>query len=218
MKKKASFCQVNGFRRTAIRRAATTAFAIAIGLLALVGTVSAQSLYKAADSPFTSMFSDYKARQVGDLLTIIVSEASYAQNRTQTQTGKAIGVDAKPGLGLFDFLPLARLDLGDSSKDSTQTSRSGRLTGIMTAEIIEVLPNGDLKIRGAREVSVNREKEQMTVVGTVRQRDILPNNTISSSMVANAEIAFSGAIYTGEKGGVFKTLWDGLVTVFNWIF
>ena len=216
--------RTQGMRKGRVRMREATAPLVA--LLALFAAISiaqpawATSLYSSSDGQglFTQIYADNKARNVGDLLTILVTEVSYAQNKSNVQTQQGIGVDAKPGIGPFDFLPAARLDIGDSSRGQTETYRSGRLLGTITAQVVEVLPNGDLLIRGTREVSVNSEKEQMIVTGIVRQRDISPNNTISSSLVANAEIAFSGAVYTGEKGGVFKSLWDGLVTIWNWIF
>ncbi|MGB4009288.1 MAG: flagellar basal body L-ring protein FlgH [Bacillota bacterium] len=202
--------------------AAAMAVAAAVAFAAVLvfsgGVVRATSLYSEDASPFASMYADRKARQVGDLVTILVAEVSYAQNRSQTNTAQGIGVTAQPGVGVFDFIPAARLDVGDSSKGANETTRSGRLVGTMTAEVIEVLPNGDLVIRGSREVSVNREKEIMVVEGVVRPQDIGPNNTIPSTMVANAQISMSGGVYTGQKGGFFKTLWDGLVWVWNTIF
>ncbi len=210
--------------------------AIAVALIATVAAIvaaamcpaaiTATSLYAAgaAQPGFSGMYCDHKARQVGDLLTIMVTEVSYAQNRTDTQTQKGIGADLNPNGAVFDFLKAVKLDagaglnLGNSAKGGTSTSRSGKLIGTITAQVVEVLPNGDLRIRGVREVSVNREKEHMIVTGIVRQRDISPVNTIPSTMVADAQIAFSGDIYTGEKGGIFKTLWDGLVYLWNWIF
>lgn len=191
---------------------------LATALLTCVqGMARATSLYS-LDSVMSSMYADNKARTVGDLITILVMESSYSQNRTQTTTSKGLGVDAKPGIGPFDFIPAARLEVGNSSRGSSANSRSGRLVATLTAQVVEILPNGDFVIKGVREVSVNREKEYMIITGTIRPRDISPNNTIPSSLVANAEIAFTGGTYTGQKGGFFKNLWDGIVTVFNWIF
>lgn len=205
--------------------AAAMAVAAAVAFAAVLvfsgGVVRATSLYSEETSPFASMYGDQKARQVGDLVTILVTEVTYAQNRSQTNTSQGIGVNAQPGVGLFEleFLKAgAKLDIGDSSRGTSETSRSGRLVGTMTAEVVEVLPNGDLVIRGSREVSVNREKEIMVVEGVVRPQDIGPNNTVPSTMVANAQISMSGGVYTGQKGGFFKTLWDGLVWVWNTIF
>ncbi|MDD2201171.1 MAG: flagellar basal body L-ring protein FlgH [Firmicutes bacterium] len=205
-------------RGAAMATAVVAAVAFVAALAFLGGAARATSLYSEESSPFASMYADRKARQVGDLVTILVTEVSYAQNRSHTNTSQGIGVTAQPGIGIFDFIPAARLDVGDSSKGTSETTRSGRLVGTMTAEVVEVLPNGDLVVRGSREVSVNREKEIMVVEGVVRPQDIGPNNTIPSSMVANAQISFAGGIYTGEKGGVFKTLWDGLVWIWNTIF
>lgn len=198
--------------------AALAAVAIVAALAFPAGVARARSLYKEESSPFASMYADRKARQVGDLVTIFVTEVSYAQNRRQSNTSKGIGVTAQPGIGVFDFIPAARLDVGDSSKGARETTRSGRLVGTMTAEVVDVLPGGDLVVRGSREVSVNHEKEIMVVEGTIRPQDIGPDNTIPSSMVANAQISFTGGVYTGQKGGFFKTLWDGLVWVWNTIF
>ena len=212
-------------RTTTAARLIATAIAIAAATCCSA-TVMATSLYEAGSTQqgLLGMYCDHKARQVGDLLTIMVTEVSYAQNKTDTQTEKGLGAELSPSGAVFDFLKTVKLDagaglnLGNSSKGGTSTSRSGKLIGTITAQVVEVLPNGDLRIRGVREVSVNREKEQMIVTGIVRQRDISPGNTIPSTMVADAQIAFSGGIYTGEKGGIFKTLWDGLVYVWNWIF
>jgi len=212
-------------RTTTAARLIATAIAIAAATCCSA-TVMATSLYEAGSTQqgLLGMYCDHKARQVGDLLTIMVTEVSYAQNKTDTQTEKGLGAELSPSGAVFDFLKTVKLDagaglnLGNSSKGGTSTSRSGKLIGTITAQVVEVLPNGDLRIRGVREVSVNREKEQMIVTGIVRQRDISPGNTIPSTMVADAQIAFSGGIYTGEKGGVFKTLWDGLVCLWNWIF
>ena len=212
--------------RCAIAVALIATAAAAIAATACPAAVTATSLYaaSAAQPGFSALYSDHKARQVGDLLTIMVTEVSYAQNRTDTQTQKGIGADLSPSGAVFDFLKAVKLDtgaglnLGNSAKGGTSTSRSGKLIGTITAQVVEVLPNGDLRIRGAREVSVNHEMEQMVITGIVRQRDISPGNTIPSTMVADAQIAFSGDIYTGEKGGIFKTLWDGLAYLWNWIF
>jgi len=214
----------NARTRTAARLIAATVAIVAVALCS--ARVTATSLYGAGSTQpgLLGMYCDHKARQVGDLLTIMVTEVSYAQNRTDTQAQKGIGAELSPSGAVFDFLQAVKLDtgaglkLGNSATGGTSTSRSGKLIGTITAQVVEVLPNGDLRIRGVREVSVNREKEQMIVTGIVRQRDISPGNTIPSTMVADAQIAFSGAIYTGEKGGVFKTLWDGLVCLWNWIF
>ena len=208
----------------AVALIATAVAAVAVGMCPTAAT--ATSLYAAGSTQpgLLGMYCDHKARQVGDLLTIMVTEVSYAQNRTDTQAQKGIGADLSPSGDVFDFLKAVKLDvgaglkLGNSATGGTTTSRSGKLIGTITAQVVEVLPNGDLRIRGVREVSVNREKEQMIVTGIVRQRDISPGNTIASTMVADAQIAFSGDIYTGEKGGFFKTLWDGLVYLWNWIF
>jgi flagellar L-ring protein FlgH len=94
-----------------------------------------------------------------------------------------------------NFADLSKLlNASASSKfdGSGSTSRKETLSATISAKVIDVLPNSNLKIEGRRNVKVNYEDQIVTVKGTIRQRDITAENTINSIYVADAQISYSG--------------------------
>ena len=73
------------------------------------------------------------------------------------------------------------------------TTRSGDLTAFITCRVTEVMPNGNLRIVGTREVMVNHENQVIILSGTIRPRDIASDNIIRSIFVSDAKIAYSGS-------------------------
>ncbi|MBU1983838.1 flagellar basal body L-ring protein FlgH, partial [bacterium] len=146
-------------------------------------------------SPAPSMFADRIARNVGDVLTVRIVENTTATAiaGTNTKSEYKAGVDAG-GTGALDFIPLLGGDGGAKSehKGDGRTSRQGRLTGVVTAKIIEVYPNGNLRIEGQKSVIINGERQLTILTGVIRPEDITPDNTILSNMIADAEITFKG--------------------------
>ena len=80
----------------------------------------------------------------------------------------------------------------DFKGDGT-TSRSGDLTAFITCRVTEVLPNGNLRIVGTREILVNHENQVIVLSGVIRPRDINDQNIIASRFIADAKIAYSGS-------------------------
>ena len=172
------------------------------------------SLY-AARSNFNAFFIDTKARSVGDIVTVNISESASATNSADTQTGRTSSLEA--GIDtLFEtedwyrnkILPNIPKDLprpdpfgdpsisGRMSSDfdgSGSTSRRGDLSAFITCRVTEVLPNGNLKIVGSREVLVNHETQMIILSGVIRPRDISDDNVILSTFVSDAKIAYSGS-------------------------
>lgn len=164
-----------------------------------------------------SLFTDIKAHKVGDLLTVTVSENVRASNQVQTKTEKSTSdkVDAGPGTGTLSFLPLIGFDgSGKSTHDGKgENSRSGSVRGRMTVTVMSVKPNGDLIIEGTKTIIISGDKEQMTVTGVVRPKDITADNTIESSLIADAQISYTG------KGAANTAARPGFITrVINWLF
>ena len=166
------------------------------------------------DIPFGELFSDPKARRVGDIVTIQVAESSSASNSADTNTDRESSLSA----GISEFFGLDAADLQDFSvsgelqsgfEGSGKTSRSGSLEAFITARVVEVLPNRNLKIIGSREIMVNNEKQIMTIYGVVRPRDISDANVVLSAFVADARIVYSGAGIVDDRqrpGWVANTL------------
>jgi len=145
-------------------------------------------------APVRSLYSDPKAAEVGDLVTIIVLESTQASRSASTQTSKTNSIGFSGG-----FQNKVR-STGASANGSTSTAlngvgsthSSGELTTTVTALVTEVLPNGYLRVEGTRELTINNEKETLRVSGIVRPEDIQPNNVILSNQLANPTISYTG--------------------------
>ncbi len=190
-------------------------------LKAATPSYSNGSIWQASSVALTE---DGKARKIGDIVTIIITETASASKQAATATGRSSELSA--GIPAFMGLQGAGVltnNLGDLSKlidasasskfdGSGSTSRKESLTATITAKIIDVLPSGNLKIEGKRNVKVNSEDQIVTVRGTIRQRDISPDNTINSSYIADAQITYSGegVISDRQKPGWLMNLVDKL--------
>jgi len=152
----------------------------------------------------SEMFSNPKARRVGDIVTIKIMENASATNKAETTTDRKSSMSA----GLTNFFnaeksypsdqpffnPFSSVKGSiDSQFEGTGTTqRSGELTAYMTARVVDVLPNGNLMIEGNREVRVNAENQLITLTGIIRPRDITADNVVQSTYIADARIAYSG--------------------------
>lgn len=181
------------------------------------------SIWQASSIALTE---DGKARRIGDIVTILVTETASASKQAATATGRSselsAGIPAFMGLEGAGILlnnlggkeaNLSKLiDASASSKfdGSGSTSRKESLTATISAKVIDVLPNGNLKIEGRRNVRVNNEDQIVTVRGTIRQRDISAENTINSIFIADAQISYSGEgiISDRQKPGWLMNLVD----------
>jgi flagellar L-ring protein precursor FlgH len=114
-----------------------------------------------------------------------------------------LGWEGKIGeLGLpadFDNEAMFKASLTNSFDGSGQTSRNETMSASITARVIEVAPNGNLFIRGARKVRVNNETQYITLTGLVRPADISPDNTVLSSYIAEASIEYTGSGPVSDK-------------------
>ena len=164
------------------------------------------------------LFSDTKARRIGDIVTIQVSESSSAQNTASTDTDREPSLSA--GIQEFFGADVSKLDnfnvrggMESDFEGSGSTSRSGDLKAFITARVVEVLPGGNLKVIGSREILVNNEKQLMTIYGVVRPRDISNDNVVLSSFVSDARIAYSGAGIVDDRqrpgwmANTLNTIW-----------
>lgn len=186
-----------------------------------VQSYSNGSIWQASSIALTE---DGKARRVGDIVTIIVTETASASKQAATATGRSSQISAGiPNmLGLEEskiitsnFADLSKLlNASASSKfdGSGSTSRKETLSATISAKVVDVLPNNNLKIEGRRNVRVNYEDQIVTVKGTIRQRDITAENTINSIYVADAQISYSGEgiITDRQKPGWLMNVLDKL--------
>ena len=164
-----------------------------------------------------SLFTDIKANKVGDILTVMIYEQSKASQKAETKTQKSSKMDASggPGIGSLDFIPLFAMDVENSNSfdGKGENIRNGSLSARMSVTVITVLPNGDLVIEGYRTVGISGDRETLSLTGIVRQKDISPDNTIDSYLIADAEIHYTGKgnANTGSRPGFLSRF-------FGWLF
>jgi flagellar L-ring protein precursor FlgH len=148
-----------------------------------------------------SLYDDFKARRVGDLVTIVVVESTTASARANTAVQKSESASTTAGVGpLLNFLwP----ELGASGKTDSNTqgntARAGTLQTRITVQVVETYPNGVLRIEGRRTLKINEETQTLVFSGLVRIRDIRADNTVPSTAIANAEIYFEGKGIVGSR-------------------
>jgi flagellar L-ring protein precursor FlgH len=174
-------------------------------------SVSASSLFAPSGG---SLFSDYKARQVGDLVTVLIIEQARATQSADTSSGNNNVLGIGPGGGvLADLIPLLRFSHDSQFDSGGTTSRGGSITAKLTTKVVEINSNGTMKIEGRQKITVNGEEQEIVISGIIRSRDIGPDNTIYSSLVADAEIQFVGTGIVGDKQE------PGILTrFFDWLF
>ena len=169
------------------------------------------------------LFMDPKARRVGDIVTISVVETSVASNAADTNTARnsSISASIKNLLGLENndsfptgsgFDPFGSIEATANStfNGSGVTNRSGNLAASITARVTDVLPNGNLKILGKREITINKEKQYITLTGIIRPNDISSDNIILSTYISDAKIAYTGTgvVNDRQSPGWLATVFD----------
>ena len=154
------------------------------------------------------LFEDIKAKRVGDIVTIVLDEQTDASKSASTSTDKSNSIDvANPTLlgspvsfSTNGNMPLAGKDLNlEASVNSSKSfagkgdsAQSNALSGSVTATVLEVLPNGYLRIQGEKMISINQGDEYLRITGIIRPMDIRTDNSVLSTQVANAKIAYGG--------------------------
>ena len=161
---------------------------------------NANSLWRNGSRAF---FKDQRAARIGDILTVTVNITDKANIANETQRSRSNTEDS----GITDFI--GAQTLGAQAKkvlpgriltaDSTATSdgkgsvnRQEALQTNVAAVVTQLLPNGNLVVEGKQEIRVNFEIRELIVAGIVRPEDIQSDNTIDSSKIAQARIAYGG--------------------------
>lgn len=141
---------------------------------------------------------DVRASQALDLVTILISDNSSALSTGDTNTSRKstenaavtslLGVKSATGA----LANLANSSNAMALQGQGTTSRGTTLNATVTAEVTNVLPNGNLVVTGRKEIMVNSEKQIITLRGIVRPDDLSPTNSIPSDRVARMEILING--------------------------
>ena len=189
-----------------------TVFLMGVSVFSPIHIAGATSLWSDT-APTSVIFGDQRARAVGDILTVVVSETStVARSGASSNTKSASGSTAQ-GTGLLGFIPEMSTSQDDSFSSKGSINNTNKVTARITVKVIEVKPNGNLVISGTQNIKQNGESQTITLTGQVRPSDIQADNTIYSSNIADAKlnVAGSGPLASKQRQGILTQIW-------NWLF
>ncbi|MCU0641383.1 MAG: flagellar basal body L-ring protein FlgH [Candidatus Margulisbacteria bacterium] len=191
---------------------------LALGSLLLALTVSAGADSLWGDNS-ASPYSTQKGYKVGDIINIIVLESTSAKSLAGSKSDVKDDLNAKLTHTLARLAPVigTNTQIAGSAQNKyigdASTNRGNNVSARIAAWVTEVLPNGNLNIKGLHRVEVNDELQEISITGQIRPKDVSGGNTIYSYQVANAELAVKG---TGAVADSSSPGW--LTRIFNWIF
>lgn len=193
--------------------------------------VATGGIYKAGREII--LFEDMKARRIGDTITITLAEATNASksantgsSRTQeTTVANPLLYGANPQFNALGLIPLdsnnnntmqQELSSSHAFNGSGNSTQSNSLTGDITVTVADVLPNGNLVVRGEKRLNFNEGNEYIKIAGIVRPYDIGPNNTVLSTKLADATVIYNGdgTIADSNKMGWLARFFIGALSPF----
>ncbi len=152
------------------------------------------SIYSTSSSGLFS--SDRRAKKVGDILSVTLSETFSSNKAVTNSSGKTDTIGAEVGpTGLLRNLAGigGSASKTNSFSGSMATNQSNSLSGTLSATVVRVFPNGNLEIKGQKKLRITEGTEYIRLSGIIRPQDISTTNTVSSAKIAEAQIEYVGA-------------------------
>lgn len=171
-------------------------------ICSITGSLRGDSLWQKRNPQRAYLCQDSRARNVGDLVTIVVTESSEVDNSEDKSMSKSSGnsistdFEASSGGGLATQASNAALDLSNSAgrqfggKASYRDSRG--FTDQITVSVVDVLPNGNMLLAGRRTLTIAGEQRDLVISGMVRAIDLGPDNKVNSRYVADLRTVYEG--------------------------
>jgi len=198
------------------RRAAVLAAAVfALAPLA----AHAQVLWR--DEVSRSVFADKRARNVGDIVTVVIAENTISKKENSTSTKKDSSIDSAISTFLYSpaasglltkggQMPAVKLKGSTAFEGGGQINNSEQITARFGVQVVDTLPNGNLIIEGRRQTKISGETTDAVLRGVVRGEDVTSANTIFSYQLADATIQYTskGVVSDSQRKGWFMRLWD----------
>lgn len=156
------------------------------------------------------MYSDIKAHRVGDIITVQLMENTKAKKNAKTDLSKESNASLpSPTIAgrpvTINGVPVSfGITNSNDFNGGAAADQSNSLSGSISVEVIQVLSNGNLRVRGEKWITLNNGEEFIRLTGTIRPEDISPDNVIASVKVSNARIQYSG---TGAFSDTQKQGW-----------
>jgi flagellar L-ring protein precursor FlgH len=156
---------------------------------------------------YRPLFEDYRARLVGDSITVQIVEKISATQKSTSSIDKSGKVSAAiTALPLFSANSFARASAGGSSTISSAgagtTENTNDFSGTITAVVTGVLPNGHLLVAGEKQIGVNHNVDVLRFSGQVDPRMIQTGNVVASAQIANVRIEQRGRGAQAEAQGI----------------
>jgi flagellar L-ring protein precursor FlgH len=147
------------------------------------------------DYGYAPLTSGQRAAQVGDVITVVLVERTQGSSSTTSNTARegSLGLTPPP-TGPLSLFTATDVSMGGQNEfqGRGQTGQSNSLTGEITVTVAEVLPNGTMRVRGEKQLRINRGHEFIRISGLVRPGDVTADNRVASTRVADAEIEYLG--------------------------
>jgi flagellar L-ring protein FlgH len=165
-----------------------------------------------------NLYSDNKARHEGDIITVVLRESTQASKKAKTEMQKDSSTSFEPMVGLGGRNVSVAGNVLQFGADSTsdykgdaKADQSNSLVGNISVNVLQVLENGNLVIRGEKWLTLNTGKEYIRLTGVIRSQDVDVNNTVESTKIANARIEYSGtgAHHSGQSPGWLSRFFNG---------
>ena len=160
--------------------------------------------------------------QVGDLITVMLNESTQAaRSQVGSVTRNSTNDMLTPGLavlgnklgGVMKGTDFSKTDI--SNKGTGTADQTASLTGSVAVSVVEVMPNGNLVLRGEKQLALTEGSEIIQVAGIIRPDDVAPNNTVQSRRLANAQIAYRGK---GDLANATRAGWGTSAVLKLWPF
>ena len=201
-------------------------------LTLVAGPVAADSLWSGPGGGVGSLYGQAgRAYELGDIITILLVENTVATTKadleTEKESEKTLEIDGIGRITIplgaaahlreifgvpFTSDPSFGLTSSSDFEGEGETGRSASVRGTVSAQVVEIMPNGALKIEATQTVHINEEMNQIVLTGIIRSADVDTQNMIASTRIANAEIFYTGRgpITNTNRRGVLTELWEFL--------
>ncbi|WP_196593103.1 flagellar basal body L-ring protein FlgH [Pectinatus sottacetonis] len=173
--------------------------------------VHAQSLWSESQTNSSmNLFADRKARNIGDILTVIISESSSSSATKSTSNGKTASNSLNGGVGIFSFLAQASAGQSDSFKANGSAKDTNTVSGKITVTVVDIQPNGNMIVQGTQSIWQNKDEHKITLRGVVRPDDVAYDNTVPSYLVADATLKFDGKgpLNAKQRQGILSQIFN----------
>ena len=182
--------------------------------------VSTGAIYNSRASE--SWFGRGRSYAVGDVITVLLSESTQAKRSQDSKVSRDSSNDVVP-TGLQNISANTKGAMGGLKLDGGSISNTGvgtanqlaTLEGSVAVTVVDVLVNGNLVLRGEKQLALSEGSEVIQVAGIIRPEDVAPNNTVQSRRLANAQITYRG---TGDLAAASRAGWGTSALLKLWPF